>query len=71
MAELDGAPITQPARWRCLNNSVWNETPAIQAAAVMILRRLEDDNPWAGELLEQVFISDGAQAILDDALGVS
>jgi len=68
MKVLQGAPIVQPERWRCLNNSVWNETPAIQAAAVMILRRLESEHPWAGELLEQVFLNDDAQAIVDDAL---
>lgn len=64
MEELGGGPITQPERWRSLNNTAWSEIPAVQAAAVLILRRLAENHPWAGELLEQLFLSEGAKALL-------
>ena len=37
-------------------NTVWSEIPAIQVASVRVLKSLEDDQPWAREVLEQVFL---------------
>ncbi len=65
--ELGGGVIDQPERWRCLNNAVWSEAAAIQAGAVILLRRLAPKQVWAGELLDQVFLE--AEAI--DLLGES
>jgi len=51
-----GRPDSQPVpRWRCLNNTVWSEIPAVQVTAVRILRSLEGKEAWAKELLEQVY----------------
>jgi len=66
--ELEGAPIANPERWRCLNNTVWSEIPAVQAAAVLILRRLAGATPWAGELLDQVYLSDAAKFLLGETV---
>ncbi len=46
----------EPSRWRCLNNTVWSETPAVQVAAVRILRALAKTEPWASDLLESVYL---------------
>jgi protein PhnA len=46
-----------PSHWRCLNNSLWSEEPAIQVMSVRILRRLEKkDHQWAQELLEHAYL---------------
>jgi len=57
----------EPARWRCLNNTVWRETPAIQVAAVRILRALAKTEPWATDLLESVYLEPEVQAWADEA----
>ena len=62
--ELSGRKITNVERWRCLNNSLWSEIPAVQAGAVIILRRLEKNNLWARELLEQAYLSEECKELL-------
>ncbi len=46
-----------PAHWRCLNNALWSEVPAVQVMSVRILRRLEKSgHHWAEELLENAYL---------------
>jgi protein PhnA len=42
-----------PSYWRCLNNALWSEVPAVQVMSVRILRCLaKAKHHWAEELLE-------------------
>ncbi len=41
--------------WRCLAQTVWSEVPAVQAAALRLLKRQEGSQVWARETLESVF----------------
>ncbi len=46
-----------PAHWRCLNNALWSEVPAVQVLSVRILRRLaKAEQYWAQELLEHAYL---------------
>jgi protein PhnA len=42
----------EPKRWRCLGNTIWSEIPAVQVAAIRILRQIAPTEPWATEILE-------------------
>jgi protein PhnA len=54
--------ITQPRKmvpsyWRCLNNALWSEVPAVQVLSVRMLRRLAAAKQhWAEELLEHAYL---------------
>ncbi len=46
-----------PSYWRCLNNSLWSEVPAVQVMSARMLRRLANaGHPWAEELLENAYL---------------
>ena len=46
-----------PSHWRCLNNSLWSDVPAVQVMSVRILRRLVKTNQtWAQELLDNAYL---------------
>lgn len=46
-----------PSYWRCLNNSLWSEVPAVQVMSVRMLHRLaKAGHHWAGELLENAYL---------------
>ena len=46
-----------PSHWRCLNNAIWSEVPAVQVLSLRLLRRLVDKNEhWASELLEHAYL---------------
>jgi protein PhnA len=52
-----------PANWRCLNNSLYSEVPAVQVMAFRLLRRLEaKEEHWAKELLEHAYLEPDIEA---------
>jgi protein PhnA len=56
----DDAPDAN--HWRCLTTSMWSEVPAVQALAFRTLTGLADGQPWAAELLEQLYLEDDLRA---------
>jgi protein PhnA len=46
-----------PSYWRCLNNALYSEVPAVQVMSVRLLRRLAGAKErWAEELLEHAYL---------------
>lgn len=46
-----------PNYWRCLNQAVWSEVPAVQVMSIRLLRRLTAvGQHWAEELLEHTYL---------------
>jgi len=43
--------------WRCLNDSMWSTTPAVQVMAWRMLNRLKDEG-WPNDLLDMLYIED-------------
>ena len=41
--------------WRCLNDSMWSQTPAVQVMAWRMLNRLKSES-WAQDLLDMLYI---------------
>jgi len=57
-----------PSKWRCLNNSLYSEVPAVQVMAFRILRRLAArEEHWAEELLEHAYLEPDIEAWADAA----
>lgn len=46
-----------PNHWRCLNDSMWNETPVIQILAWRMLNRLNNED-WAQGLLDMLYLDE-------------
>jgi protein PhnA len=54
--------IENPAKidvhhWRCLNESMWSQIPAVQVMAWRLLNRLKSES-WAADLLEMLYLPD-------------
>ncbi len=47
--------------WRCLNDSMWNQTPAVQVMAWRMLTRLRAEG-WPQDLLDMLYLDDDTQA---------
>jgi len=47
--------------WRCLNNSIWSEVPAVQIMSARMLKRLAKQH-WAEELLDQAYFDEEVEA---------
>ncbi|SOE23361.1 phosphonoacetate hydrolase [Spirosomataceae bacterium TFI 002] len=48
---------TDPNHWRCLNDSMWSEVPAVQVLAWRMLDRLRGEG-WPSDLLDMLYLDD-------------
>jgi protein PhnA len=54
-------PDTMDANhWRCLNDSMWSEVPAVQVVAWRMLNRLKQEG-WPQDLLDMMYLDDEMQ----------
>ncbi len=55
--QLNDAAKVDVNHWRCLNDSMWNQTPAVQVLAWRMLSRLSAEG-WPQDLLETLYLDD-------------
>lgn len=48
--------------WRCLNKSMWSETPIVQVQAIHMLRQLAPKHDWAADLDEMAYLEPEVEA---------
>ncbi|MBN2164115.1 MAG: hypothetical protein JXR25_07125 [Pontiellaceae bacterium] len=57
-----------PTHWRCLNNALYSEVPAVQVMSFRILKRLAGSGErWAEELLEHAYLDPELEAWANEA----
>ncbi|HBP22739.1 MAG TPA: PhnA protein [Planctomycetes bacterium] len=60
--QLDEPEALDVHHWRCLNESMWSETPAVQVLAWRMLKRLSGTEGWARELLDMLYLEPETQS---------
>ncbi|MDW6005555.1 PhnA domain-containing protein [Vibrio mangrovi] len=56
--QIENPEATDPNHWRCLNDSMWSQTPAVQVVAWRQLKRLSESETWAHDLLDMMYLED-------------
>jgi protein PhnA len=59
--QIEHPDKVDPNHWRCLNDSMWSQPPAVQVMAWRMLTRLSDQG-WPRELLEMLYLDDDTLA---------
>lgn len=59
--QIDAPDTIEVHHWRCLNDSMWNQTPAVQVMAWRMLNRLNAEI-WAQDALSMLYLDDETQA---------
>ncbi|MCI5081820.1 MAG: PhnA domain-containing protein [Saprospiraceae bacterium] len=54
--QITGDQALDANHWRCLNDSMWSETPAVQVMAYRMLHRLKES--WARELIDMLYLDE-------------
>ncbi|WP_409422853.1 PhnA domain-containing protein [Pseudaeromonas sp. ZJS20] len=68
-ANLLQADNSQAAHWRCLNDSMWSQVPAVQVMAYRQLKHLvAQGEHWAQDLLDMLYLDEETQAWADAGL---
>lgn len=55
--QLDNPGNTDANHWRCLNDSMWSQVPAVQVLAWRMLTRLRAEG-WPQDLLDMMYLDD-------------
>ncbi|BAO56295.1 PhnA domain-containing protein [Nonlabens marinus] len=55
--QLTDEDQVEPNHWRCLNDSMWNQTPAVQVIAYRMLNQLKSEG-WPADLLEMMYLEE-------------
>ncbi|TQV86369.1 PhnA domain-containing protein [Aliikangiella coralliicola] len=56
-AQINGDQQLDVNHWRCLNDSMWSQVPAVQIVAWRMLKRLSSEN-WAQDLLDMLYLDE-------------
>lgn len=59
--QINNPETVDPNRWRCLNDSMWNSTPAVQVLAWRMLNQLKGEG-WPQDLLDMMYLEDATKA---------
>jgi len=60
-------PESNPNHWRCLNDSMWSPTPAVQVTAYRILKKIASEG-WPQDMLEMLYLEPDMQEWADAGL---
>lgn len=55
--QIEDAGTMDPNHWRCLNDSMWSQTPAVQVLAWRMLTRLRAEG-WPQDLLDMLYLEE-------------
>lgn len=55
--QLTEAVDIDPNHWRCLNDSMWSEVPAVKVIAYRMLNKLRGEG-WPMDLLDMIYLED-------------
>lgn len=56
-SQIENPETVDVNHWRCLNESMWSEVPAVQIMAWRLLNRLKSES-WTHDLLDMLFLDD-------------
>ena len=55
--QLDDVDKIEPNHWRCLNDTMWSQEPAVQVVVWRMLSKLKDEG-WPADLLDMLYLED-------------
>lgn len=54
--------------WRCLNDSMWSQEPAVQVVAYRTLHALAKGEAWAQDLLDMMYLEEDVKAWAEEEI---
>ena len=68
--QIDDPAKMDANHWRCLNDSMWSQVPAVQVMAWRLLNRLRNEG-WPQDLLDMLYLDDEIRAWAEAGEGES
>ena len=70
-SQLEDSNAVDPNHWRCLNDSMWSEVPAVKVVAYRMFHQLKNEG-WPNDLIDMMYLEDDVlewakQGVEDDS----
>ncbi len=59
--QIENPEKMDPNHWRCLNDSMWSQEPAVQVMAYRLLHRIASEG-WPQDLLDMMYLEDDVKS---------
>ena len=59
--QIENPEKVEANHWRCLNDSMWSQVPAVQVVVWRMLKRLSAEG-WPQDLLDMLYLDESTQA---------
>lgn len=69
LQQMEGEKKHDYNHWRCLNDSMWSEVPAVQVVIWRLLHKLKDES-WPANLLEMMYLDEESHKWAESGLEV-
>ncbi len=56
-SQVNSPETASPNHWRCLNDSIWSEVPAVQVVSYRMLNHIRHEG-WPADLLDMMYLDD-------------
>lgn len=56
-----------PNHWRCINDSMWSQEPAVQVVVYRMLHKLKSTD-WAGDLIDMMYLDEDTKAWAEEGI---
>lgn len=67
LSQMNGEQALDVNHWRCLNDSMWNQEPAVQVVSYRMLHKLSSES-WAQDALEMIYLEDDVKTWAEQGL---
>ncbi len=69
-SQIEGESELDLNHWRCLNDSMWNQEPAVQVVSYRMLYRLSTES-WAQDALEMIYLEDDVRTWAEQGIAAA
>ena len=70
LTQVEGNAELDVNHWRCLNDSMWNQEPAVQVMSYRMLHKLSAES-WAQDALEMIYMEDNVKTWAEQGIAAA
>jgi len=70
LEQVEGTKALDLNHWRCLNDSMWNQEPAVQVMSYRMLHKLSTES-WAQDALDMIYMEDDVKTWAEQGIAAA
>jgi protein PhnA len=70
LPQIEGSTTLDVNHWRCLNDAMWNQEPAVQVMAYRMLHKLSAES-WAQDAIEMIYLEDDVKTWAEQGIAAA